>query len=330
MDVFNEKRCRLASVGVCCCLGVLAFFIIVPVSIVLNLGGGRCLLYASTTGFGSTLACAYPIVVSVIFQLGCCGARAAFCLLVLTGMFKSDLLNHKYILIACAAIDITSCVLTLISGGIISHGSCLMCSKIFNEHSDRCGKLSIYNPETSSFIDIYLLPLRVSEGGVWISWICWTLLIPLDIYLLSNSSLLTLKLPYSLTRGGSRESRESTRSNRKLFRRKDGADRETTTEASDASEAATSQSGRDPRVPRGYTAKDIRHSHREWSSVASRDDSPSRAPPPLPALSKVGDRGSGPRTPPPGQKVFAASDSLSLPRTPPPTRPVPPRPAQLD
>ncbi|KAK7103154.1 uncharacterized protein [Littorina saxatilis] len=199
MEVLTEGNVRIVTVVICSVLSFCALLVIVSLSLILSTTGGNCILYAHSTSYGSDALCSFPIAIATIFLLLYCLARAVFIVVALRGIFGKEYIGHKVFLIVCTVVDVISCLLTLVSGGLISHGFNVMCSEVFKPHPDKCGSLDIYIPATNSFLKHYHLRLNIAEAGVWLGWVLWLLLILCDMFHVWKADLLSASsLPFSM------------------------------------------------------------------------------------------------------------------------------------
>lgn len=197
MKVIAERNLQLATVVICALLVALAFLIVIPIAVLQVSLDGQCLLYADSRDYGPKSACGYSIAVATLFQFLYGIARAALTLLILLGVLTKEVMSLKRFTIPCTIADVIACLLTLVSGGVISHGFSVMCSKIFFPQSDRCGTVGIYMAAPDSFLENYYQCLNVAEIGVWPSWVLWILLVVVDVLTVHKAGLLQ-NLPFSL------------------------------------------------------------------------------------------------------------------------------------
>lgn len=214
----TAKRVTVTTVVLCGILVVLSLVIIVPLALSSKEAGGRCLLYANRGDFGPSSVCSYIHSVAAVFQLMCCLVRAVLTAVVLAGLIKKEafvrVLSSKPVLMVYGIVDVTACVLTLVSGGLLSHGFTAMCSKIFYPHSDKCGTMEFYSLSTSTFVKNYYKRLEIAQASVWISWMVWILLVLADLVLLWKADVLSDLRGLSCWRSGAGEGDTNTNSSR--------------------------------------------------------------------------------------------------------------------
>ncbi|KAL8565151.1 hypothetical protein ACOMHN_003938 [Nucella lapillus] len=188
----TAKRVRVATVILCAILLLLSFIIIIALAFSSSEAGGRCLLYADQSDFGPSSACGYIYTVTAVFQLLCCLVRAVLTAVIMAGLVrKQELLSNKHVMLGCGVVDVTACLLTLGSGGILSHGFAVMCSKVFYPYSEKCGTLAFYSLSSSTFVKNYYARLNIAQAAIWISWIVWILLVLADLVLLWKADALS-------------------------------------------------------------------------------------------------------------------------------------------
>lgn len=205
MSLITERNLRLATAVICVLLVVMGFLVITPLAVLQASLDGQCLLYADTKDYSPTSVCNYPLAVTTIFQFLYGVTRFILTLLIFLGTIKVNVLSPKRFVLPCVIVDVIACLLTLVSGGLISHGFSVMCSNVFFPNSDRCGTVGIYIAASDNFLHNYYSCLKVAEIGVWPSWILWILLVVLDVLALSKAGLLPdlpASLPFSLPRFG--------------------------------------------------------------------------------------------------------------------------------
>ncbi|XP_076443015.1 uncharacterized protein LOC143281652 [Babylonia areolata] len=188
----SGKTLRVATVVLCGILFVLGLHILIGVATSSTEAGGYCLLYADHTGYGPGSVCGYIYTVAVLFQLLFCLTRAVCVAVILTGVLKKEeQLSSRHVMIGCTVTDVTACLLTLVTGGLVSHGLRVMCTGIFHPYSDRCGSSDFYSSSTNSFVTHYYTRLNIAQVTAWLSLIVWILLVVVDVILLSRTEILT-------------------------------------------------------------------------------------------------------------------------------------------